>query len=334
MAMTSIGDLASSVMLRSRNSQLKADMASLVQDLASGQVSIRDTSLGGSYRTITGIEQSLSRIDAYTLAAKETSGFAGAVQDALGALQETSSGLSTELLTAGNSGSATHARALGTSAVQDFEAAIGRLNSRFADRSLFAGAATDGPALFDAGAILGTLETAVASETSASGVIAVVEAWFDVGGGFETAGYSGSTTTLSPMAVSADRSVTVDVTANDSAIRDVLKGLAIAAMIDRGPTSTTSTDQIALAAKAGEVLLSANGNLLDLRASVGTAQETIEQAMVEGSAEKASMEFALSEILTADPYERATQLEQVETQLEMLYALTARTSRLKLTDYL
>ncbi len=52
MAMSSIGDLATSILFRGHNSRLKSEMETLVQELASGQVSIRDTSLGGSYRAV------------------------------------------------------------------------------------------------------------------------------------------------------------------------------------------------------------------------------------------------------------------------------------------
>ena len=51
-------------------------------------------------------------------------------------------------------------------------------------------------------------------------------------------------------------------------------------------------------------------------------------------AELLSLELAQSDLVGADPYRLATELEAVQTNLEMLYSITARLSRLNLTDFI
>ncbi len=46
------------------------------------------------------------------------------------------------------------------------------------------------------------------------------------------------------------------------------------------------------------------------------------------------MEIARTELIGADPYDTATEMEAVQGQLETLYTVTARLSRLSLADFL
>ncbi|NDR57613.1 flagellin [Aliiruegeria sabulilitoris] len=335
MAIQSLGDLATSTLFRTQNASLKAEMETLVQELASGQVSIRDTALGGSYRAISGIESSLTRLDAFDLAATEAEGFASAVQTALGDIQESTQDLSIDLLSAGTSATAAQAQAVSSAATQDFESIVARLNTNHAGRFVFGGVSTDTPPLSDASEMLEALETAVSGETTAAGVASVVEAWFSTGGAFETTPcYQGSTQPLAPMSVASDRSVSIEATAADEEIRNTLAGVALAVLIQSSAVSLSSDEQTSLANLAGEKLLNTNENLLLTRSEIGAIQESIEDAQSEAQSERSALDLALAELLTADPYDRATQLQQVESQIEMLYALTVRTSNLSLSNYL
>jgi flagellar hook-associated protein 3 FlgL len=71
-----------------------------------------------------------------------------------------------------------------------------------------------------------------------------------------------------------------------------------------------------------------------LRGNLGFAQARIEQAQTRNESEIAALEIARSDLLSIDPYEAATRLEAAQTQLETLYSVTARLSRLRLVDFL
>jgi flagellar hook-associated protein 3 FlgL len=71
-----------------------------------------------------------------------------------------------------------------------------------------------------------------------------------------------------------------------------------------------------------------------MRAGIGTLEARIETATARNSAETSALEMARNEIIAVDPYKAATDLSAAQTQLETLYTVTARLSRLSLAGYL
>jgi flagellar hook-associated protein 3 FlgL len=71
-----------------------------------------------------------------------------------------------------------------------------------------------------------------------------------------------------------------------------------------------------------------------LRAVVGDAEAAIERARIRNEAELSAAELARARILEADPFRAATDLQSVQNQLESLYTVTSRLSRLSLTSFL
>ena len=55
---------------------------------------------------------------------------------------------------------------------------------------------------------------------------------------------------------------------------------------------------------------------------------------IRNAAEASALQIARNGLVAADPYDTATAIQAVQTQIETLYTLTARLSRLSLTDYL
>jgi len=81
-------------------------------------------------------------------------------------------------------------------------------------------------------------------------------------------------------------------------------------------------------------MISAQSPMAVARAAVGTVEAQIDKAAANNAAQRTAFEIARSEITAIDPFRTATELEAVSAQLETLYTLTARLSRLKLSDYL
>ncbi len=71
-----------------------------------------------------------------------------------------------------------------------------------------------------------------------------------------------------------------------------------------------------------------------MRANLGTVEAHIETVSVQSASETSALEILKANLLSVDPYETASELQAVQTQLETLYALTARMSRLSLVDFL
>ena len=72
----------------------------------------------------------------------------------------------------------------------------------------------------------------------------------------------------------------------------------------------------------------------DARRDHAPGEARVEDAAARLSARGTALEIARNDMSAADPYETATKLQNVQLQLETHYTLTARLSRLSLTEYL
>jgi flagellar hook-associated protein 3 FlgL len=334
MSFTTIGDLSKSFQLRQDNARLKADLQRLTTELSTGRTTDLRAATRGDLRPLASFERSVSLLASFRTSNAEAGLFAEAAQAALADLQSGAETLSAAAILARTSAVPSQIDALGRGAVQQFEAAVSRLNLQAAGRSLFAGLATDGPALRPAAEILDALETAVAGATTAGDVQTALDAWFAPAGGFDTFAFTGSPDPLRPFQVSPAESVDLPVTALAPEIRDTLRGLAMSALLDRGVLAGDVQERAALAGASGEALIAARDGLVNLRAVVGDAEASIERARVRNEAELAAAERARAALVEADPFRAAAELQAVQGQLETLYAITARLSGLSLTNFL
>lgn len=334
MSFHSVGDLAQSFQLRFHNARLKADIQTLARELASGRKDDLPRALRGDFSALTGLERGLSRLESFRVTASEAGFFAETQQRVLEQIQTDLQGLSGRLLLNANMANPDYVTSVGAEARAQFDAIVSRLNGSVAGRSLFAGAATDRPALADSATILADLTAAVAADATAADVIATVETWLAPGGGYDTVAYTGSLTALAPWPIGPDAFVTLDFDAADVSVRGALKGVLLGALIDEGALAGDEAERRNLAIAAGEALLSGQVALLTDRARLGTAEETISRALAEIATESSALEVTRSALVAADPFETASRLQEAETQLSTLYAVTARTARLSLTEYL
>jgi len=335
MSYISTGDMAQTYMIRRQNSQLKMTTARLANELSTGQTSDVAKRFNGDFTMVAGIETSLKTLQAYKSAANEAAHFASTMQTALEVMQTQTTASVSALLLTGNSASQTQIQNTASDVRQRFDAVVSSLNTQVGGRSIFSGTNTDGPAIASPEIILEELQLAIAGETTAAGITSVVDNWFNTsGGGFETIGYLGSTTQLAPFQIGADRDVDVSFTASGPMVRETLQGLALAALVSDGALSENISEQSLLLRSSADGLLAIREKQTEIRAKVGTAEAQIDTATAQTSTEISALEIVKSELLSVDPYDTASELEAVQTQLETLYALTARMSRLSLVDFL
>lgn len=334
MSTLGIGDLAQSFQLRRDNARLQETFRTLADELSSGRRSDLGRTVAGDFGPLPGIERGLKTVAAYETSATEAGLMADVAQSALGFVRDRAQTIAPTLLLSEEDYQPTMVDAAGANAARGFEDAVNALNARVGDRSVFAGTATDSPALADPETMLTELETVIAGETAAAGVEAAVTAWFAPGGDFETTGYLGGAAPLSGIPISEGARVALDVTAADPGVRDVLAGLALGALLDRGLFAGILEERAGLARASGDRLLSADYAITGTRARVGVAEERIETAKSRNAAEAQSLELARASILEVDLFETASRMREVEVQLETLYTVTARMSRLNLTAFL
>jgi flagellar hook-associated protein 3 FlgL len=333
MSRTSLGDLTHSFVLRRQATDLKAAAQRLSSEVTTGRVADTAHAVAGDLVPLSGIETSLTRLQAYRSATTEAGLFASGMQEALGVLDRLSGDLATSLVTASNSGHGAIIAAAGADAAERFDAAISTLNTRLGDRSLFSGMATSQPALAPSGTILAALDAQIAGAATAGDAAAAVAAWFAAPSGFAATAYLGAGP-MSPLPVSPEDEVRLEVTAMDPTILRTIEGLALAALIDRPSAPASNTERTALARLAGERLISGQTDRAGLAARVGTAEARIDAAVQRNDTEKSALEIVRAGILAVDPYAAASELEAVQTQIETLHAITARLARLSLVDFL
>lgn len=334
MPANSIGDLANTFLIRRQTAGLKADLTRLGAELTTGRKADLGQALAGDFGPYAGIERALRSIAAYKTANSEAAGMLSAAQLSLENVQNMGRDLGPALLTASSARDATLISATSGDARSKFSAVVATLNTSVANRTLFGGAATDRPALATGDEMMAELVLATSGETTASGIAAVVDAWFDdPGGGFETMGYLGSDNDMGPLQIAEGETVATDVRADDPVMRDTLKAYAIGGLIAEGALDGDVDEQAELITAAAERMLSAEDELTDLRARIGAVEARVEDAEVRNSAEAAAYDLARTELLEADPYETATRFEAVYGQIETLYTATAKIASLNFTDY-
>ncbi len=333
MNITARGDLAQTFQLRRQNADLKADVTRLSTEVTTGQTADAGRHLAGDVAGLTGIDSALARLGSYTRAAGEAAFFTGAMQTTLGAVQEMAAELAPTLLstaTAGNTGSVLAAAREGR---QSFDTAVSLYNTRLGDRALFGGQETARSPLAAPDVLLAAMETAIAGAVTAQDVETALDAWFASPTGFAATGYLGGQP-LAGLPIGPGQVASVDVTAADPAVRETLKAFGMAALLDRGLFAGAPQAQAGLLRRAGENLAEGQNSRALLTGRLGTTEGQIERARVRNEAETTALRIARAELLAIDPYEAASRLEQAQGQLESLYTITARLSRLNLVDFL
>ncbi|HQY44285.1 MAG TPA: flagellin [Paracoccaceae bacterium] len=337
--MTSLntGDLAQSLLLRRQNSALKTDFNRLTQEMTSGRQADLGAALKGDFKVLAGIEHSLTVLQSFDTAASEARIFATTQQTTLDLMQTLGADLAPVLSGAGTSGGATHVSTAAHDARQKFFSAVSALNVRVGDRYVFSGDATDQKPILGAQDILDQLTTAIAGQVTASGVTGAIDAWFNAppgGGGYLDTVYGGSPVALAPFRIGEGEEASLTLSAADPTLREALKGLALGAMVAEGALPGDLTGQALLLKTAGQSLLASVTGLASLQANLGSTEGHIAAVTARNGAEGSALGIARNELIAADPFETANELEAVKTQLETLYALTARLSRLNLADFL
>lgn len=331
---THFGDMARHRALQRQASGLKQKITSHSTALTTGIVSDKTRHLGGNFTLLAGVTKSLDLAAARQRIARDVQLFLEvqqlAVDDILTRVQH---GFHT-LKTLDHNDYATSLTLAANTMMAGLDQVVGRLNTSFAGRSVMAGIASDAAAVAPTDVLLDTLVASLPASTSAQAIHAHVAQWFAPGGGFDSTGYTGGPAPTARLDLGAGQSISVEVTAQDPALRSTLAAFATGALVSRGVFEHDPVAQRALLALAADDLARSDTELISLAARIGAQEEQVAEAGSRAAAEHAAMRIARNELIEADPYESATLLEHAMSQLDMIYNLTARLSRLSLSEYL
>lgn len=328
------GDMARHRAFQRHASGLKQTISEHSSELTKGVVSDKTRHLGGEFALLAGVTKSLDLASARQRIARDAQLFLEVQQRAVNDIQNIVQQGARDLRILDNNDYSTSLTFGTNTMVAGLDQVVGRLNTMFGGRSVMAGVASDAPAVVPSEALLDALVADLPAGASAQAVHDHVVQWFAPGGGFDNAGYLGSAAPQARLDLGPGKSASLDVTAQDPALRGALAAFATGAMLSRGVLADDPVAQRALLARASGDLIQSDIALISLAARLGAEEALVAEAGSRAAAEHAAMEIARAELIEADPFEAATLLERAISQLEMIYSLTARLSRLSLAEYL
>lgn len=332
MTRLSVGDASLTNILARQGAQLRAGVQRAATEVATGRPTDLGQTLRGDFSPLLAVDASLARLKAYASNTADAAFQTAAQQSALQGIAGLAADLGTALVRSKDLTTLAQVDLYASDARWRLASAVGLLNTQAAGRAIFSGTATDTPPLGGSEDLLAALETAAAGATNASQVADAVASWFTDPAGYAAFYQGGGPLSASPIA--PGEAADLSTTALDPALRDTLQGFALAALLDRGVLAGNPEERADLAQRAGERLQRSQDARIDLAARIGTAEARIETAATRNAAEETALGILRSQVGAVDPYEAATRLENLKSQLESLYLITARVSRLSLVDYL
>jgi len=335
MTWLTLGSLALPFQLNRGALTLRDDMTRLSLELTTGAAAQPQRTLRGDLGPLTAVESRLSRLTAYTQASTQAASAAEIAQSVLTRAAENGTVIAGRMLMVSNDGIAPDTIRSGANAaltaLGDLSSALGQ---RVAGRAVFSGTESDRPPLPDAATILATLVPSLTGFTSTDDIVAAVESAFrDPGGLFETALYQGGPPGPGP-ALDTGVNAPPLPTAADPGLRRLMSGLVISALAGSDALSLSEAQRQALARAGAETLMGAAPAMAGSQAALGETQALLDATQTRLAGERDALVMARQSLIGADPYEAAGQLQVVQTRLEVLYAVTARTARMSLTGYL
>ena len=269
-------------------------------------------------RSQSSIQQGLSRAGVTQLIltniAEPTATLAGNLLTAVTIQDETGIGLATE------------------QARSDLESAISRLNQQFAGQSLFAGDATDQPALGDIQTLINDVAAIYTGAADAAQFTTDIDAYFnDPAGGFATGFYNGGAGNAPSSEIGNGEIVNANAKADEQEIRDVLRELATIAVAGTAP-ETAKRD--AILSQAGTGLINAGANLTEIRSRIGVVENRLQVGLDQLDVEQTVLNEHYNDLTAVDQFEAASRLQQLETQLAASFTISSRISQLSLVNFL
>jgi flagellar hook-associated protein 3 FlgL len=244
---------------------------------------------------------------------------------------------------------------LAQQALSTMQQVLGQLNTTYAGSALFAGdsavppmqtaGATGGPTA-TVNAVLSAAVAAKGGPLTASDINGLLNgpdglsSVFDdtntnpaqhYSGAFYTAPDDGNPTTV---LVGTNQTVQYNAKANQPAFRDLLQGLSMLSLLNAPSSELDTSAKNELATQAGQVLTTAQNELTGLQGSIGSVQAQLQTAVTTQQAAATATQEQIAKYEQANTAADATDLTNLQTQLQATYELTAQISQLSLTRYM
>jgi flagellar hook-associated protein 3 FlgL len=334
MNITGVPDLLSNQRFRTIEAALSRQLEEAGLELTTGKHADINKAAGGDLRRLYLLEAGVASENAFKDAATRAGARIETALNSVELIRNSTDGLAIEITAAVARGDHGSAERIAAGARNAFSAAVQSLNTRYAGRSLFAGAEVNGRALPAPDDILNAAFAAAASAPDAATARAAIEDFFlSPTGGYETAIYQGDDATTR-MQVDDGVHLALEPNALDMPFRQALFGLALATAVTENEISASPEERIETLGFAAQALLDAQSGLLDISADLGGLAEQAENALTEAGDMRVQLELNLSDILSVDPYEAASRLTGIQGALEAALTVQSMTRNLSFVRFI
>jgi flagellar hook-associated protein 3 FlgL len=311
---------------------LRRDSETARIELSTGRIADLPAALGGRIGEASSLRAALDAIAVRRQGLQQAGLVAAVSQRALSDINEGARSIATDALAANGRGDNAALSTAALEARSRIEAAFSSLNASVAGQFVFSGDATDRAPLAGADQFIADVEAIYAGAATAADLDAALDVYFnDVAGGFQTAIYRGGAGSAPTIEIDGSDRGAFTVRADDPAIRDVLRGLAVIAVAGAAPPSALRDGALAA---AGAAALIGSDSLVERRAEIGVEERRAGEAATGLEDEEAALTEAYNAATARDPLDAATRLQALEAQLEASLLATSRLSQLSLANFL
>lgn len=328
-------DIASNMRLSMRGIELRSALDEASMELASGQKSDLADATQGSVDTIFAIDKKLKNIEVFRTTIDLAEARSSMAQSSLEQVSGILGTLGVDILAAIERDDLVSAKVFSQQSNVLLTSTINALNVQVGGQALFSGAAFDQQAIASSGTIKADLQALVSAAPDVTTAMNDINFYFnDPAGGFATSSYGGSTTDAPHLSIADGVDLNPFLRADNESLRNAVRIVAVAALVSDGAFAGDPDSQKAMLKSIAEDSIGVRDNITYLRQDVGDAQGLIAEIAAQNSAERSTLEITRNNLTGADPFEAATRVTELQTQLESLYLLTARLSGLSLANYL
>jgi flagellar hook-associated protein 3 FlgL len=345
-----VPDIVASARLGRSQAETKAALDRAQTEMATGEAVDRYRASGGDIVRVLALERSVSALDSRKPLLSMARSRAEGMQTSLEGIQTSTDQMGVRLLRDISTGDFSSARFTAEDAKVALGQVMGALNVELSGRTLFSGAAPGAPLaavdelLADVRTLFQPDATLVPPDTGPLDTATIIQRVTDYFNGvplktgaptFQTDIYRGSTTQPPPVELADGEYLDYAVRADAQPLRDMMRGLALAAITVEHFDGNTQRDEIGtMLEDAGKTIMKATDDITKMRSTLGLAEQRIDEAQTRTTAQRITLERARADLIGVDAYDAATRVSQLQTQLEAIYAMTARSTQLSLLNFL
>ncbi len=332
--MTAVPDLLATTSLSRNINKVKSDADVARTEAVTGRIENLKEAVNGDIGSVHLLRKAINDVQGYQSTLTQAENRITRIQSVLGNIGADTSRIATGIFSALGQEDEFAVNTLTNESRIALASAFSGLNTSFEGRSVFGGDVTNQPPLASVETLIADVQAILTAGPDAATINAALDTYFnDPAGGYATNIYQGGVNNAPGIEISPGIRLDVSVRADEQPIKDLLRGLAVLASKD-AIVAGGETERRQVLQDAAALSVTANTNIIAEQAVIGASEGQISRIKDRYDAEEIILTNLYNERTARDPYEAATQLQLLETQLESAYLMTARISRLSLSNYI